>query len=133
MSLMLDTVTCIRYLTNRNAGVVQRMEATDPKDIHLCDVVKAELYFGAFKSKRREANLALFEKFFSQFESFPFDAAAAKEYGRIRLELERAGTPIGAMDLMIAAIAVANDVVLVTHNTREFSRVNGLRLEDWES
>ena len=133
MTFTPDTNTCIRYFTNRNAGVVRRMAATDPREIRVCDIVKAELYFGAYNSQRREANVALYERFFALFESLPFDAAAAKEYGRIRLELNRAGTPIRPMDLLIAAIALTNDVVLVTHNTREFSRISGLRLEDWES
>jgi tRNA(fMet)-specific endonuclease VapC len=62
----------------------------------------------------------------------PFDDAAAEAYGRLRAELARRGTPIGPNDLMIAAIALAHDLTLVTHNTAEFSRVSGLRLEDWE-
>ena len=133
MTFMPDTNTCIRYFTNRNAGVVQRMSATDPSEIVVCDIFKAELYFGAEKSQRRQANLELYEEFFFQFRSLPFDAAAARVYGRIRLALELAGTPVGPMDTLIAAIAIANNVILVTHNTREFSRIPGLQIEDWES
>jgi tRNA(fMet)-specific endonuclease VapC len=109
------------------------MAATDPADIVVCDIVKAELYFGAERSQRRQANLKLYEEFFAQFRSLPFDTAAAREYGRIRAALEVAGTPVGPVDMLIAAIAIANDVVLVTHNTREFSRVPGLQLDDWET
>jgi tRNA(fMet)-specific endonuclease VapC len=133
MTFMLDTDTCIRYLTNRNTGVVQRMMTTAPAEILVCDIVKAELYFGAYNSQRREQNLAVLDEFFGQFESRPFDGTAAKVHGRIRAELKAAGTPIGPMDLLIAAITLANDLVLVTHNTREFRRVGGLRLDDWES
>ena len=71
--------------------------------------------------------------FFSRYRSLPFDDVAADVYGRIRAELESKGTPIGPNDLLIAAIAVANDLTLVTHNTNEFSRVTGLVLEDWEA
>ena len=71
------------------------MSATDPSEIVVCDIVKAELYFGAEKSQRRQANLDLYEKFFAQFRSLPFDTTAAREYGRIHQSLELAGTPIG--------------------------------------
>jgi len=70
---------------------------------------------------------------FAKTRVLPFDAAAARVYGRIRLALELAGTPVGPMDMLIAAIAIANNVILVTHNTREFSRIPGLQIEDWES
>ena len=90
------------------------------------------MYHGAYKSARRDENLALLAKFFSQFNSLPFDDVAAEAYGRIRAELTRRGTPIGPNDLIIAAIAVAYVLTLVTHNTAESSRVAYLRLENWE-
>ena len=96
-------------------------------------MVKAELYFGARKSKRQAENLRLVDRFFSIFPSFGFDDRCADIYGNIRSELERGGTPIGPNDLLIAATAIANELVLVTHNTREFERVVGLHLEDWET
>jgi len=96
-------------------------------------VVKAELLFGARKSARPAENLRLLERFFATFSSLPFDDDSADRYGSIRFDLERAGTPIGANDLFIAAIAMANDAVLVTHDVEEFSRVIGLRLEDWQA
>lgn len=71
--------------------------------------------------------------FLDQFVSLPFDDKAALVYGRVRAQLATQGTPIGPNDLMIAAIAIANDVTLVTRNTREFGRVAGLRIEDWEA
>jgi tRNA(fMet)-specific endonuclease VapC len=98
----------------------------------LCSVVKAELFYGARKSQRPQRSLEKQQQFVNYFVSLPFDDEAAEVYGQIRAELERAGTPIGPNDLMIAAIAIANDVMLVTHNAREFRRVKGLRLEDWE-
>jgi tRNA(fMet)-specific endonuclease VapC len=94
--------------------------------------VKAELYYGAYRSSRLESNLELYREFFSEFVSLPFDGRAAEVYGRIRVQLERLGTPIGPNDLHIASITIANNLILVTHNTREFSRVEGLEIEDWE-
>ncbi|MBN1285343.1 MAG: type II toxin-antitoxin system VapC family toxin [Anaerolineae bacterium] len=93
----------------------------------------AELYFGAMKSRSPQTSLLKQQAFVERFVSLPFDDAAAVVYGRIRAELERAGTPIGPNDLMIASIALANGLILVTHNVREFERVAGLQIDDWES
>ena len=92
----------------------------------------AELFAGAGKSTSPEATLAKQRTFLSAFATLSFDAASAEAYGRIRSHLEILGTPVGPYDLQIAAIAVANDLTLVTHNTREFSRVPALKLDDWE-
>ena len=95
-------------------------------------MVKAELLYGAHRSAQREDNLRLLATLFQQFTSLPFDDTAADAYGRIRADLTRRGTPIGPNDLMIASIALVHHLTLVTHNTREFGRVVGLQLEDWE-
>ena len=129
---LLDTNACIKYLNNTDSSVVERIRKELPGAIRLCDVVKAELLYGAYKSSRKEANLELLQRFFALFVSLPFEDRAAHAYGRIRADLEAAGTPIGPYDMQIAAIALANNLVLVTHNTREFSRIAGLALEDWE-
>ncbi len=132
MTYLLDTNTCIRFLNPRDSAVPAHLAAVSREEAAICQIVKAELYFGAYKSARRDANLALLAKFFGQFISLQFDDAAAEAYGALRAELARRGTPIGPNDLMIAAIALAHNLTLVTHNTAEFSRVPGLRLEDWE-
>ncbi len=132
MTYLLDTNACIRYLNRRSVGVLRRLQALKPQDVAVCSVVKAELFYGAMRSNNLRKTLAKQQKFLSQFVSLPFDDRAAKVYGKIRAELAAKGTPIGPNDLMIAAIAIVNNVTLVTHNTREFSRVNGLRIEDWE-
>jgi tRNA(fMet)-specific endonuclease VapC len=98
----------------------------------LCSTVKAELYFGARHSSKPAENLRLLYDFFLPFRSHPFDDACAEHYGTIRSELSRTGKLIGPNDLMIAATAIANDLILITHNTDEFSRVVGLHWEDWE-
>lgn len=103
----------------------------DPRQIFCCSVVRAELMFGARKSRRVDQNLEGFARLLQPFESAPFDDEAAGHYGLVRAALERAGTPIGAHDLLIASIALARDFVLVTRNNREFARVPGLRTEEW--
>ncbi len=134
MSYLLDTNTCIRLLNqDQNSSVAQRLATHKPADILLCSIVKAELYYGAYKSSRRERNLEKLERFFSQFHSVPFDDQAALQAGKVRAQLTALGTPIGPNDLLIAAIALTNHLALVTNNTKEFGRVAGLQIEDWES
>jgi tRNA(fMet)-specific endonuclease VapC len=98
----------------------------------VCSVVKAELFYGVQKSVKQKENIEKVHKFLDQFVSLSFDDKASEKYGEIRADLEKTGTPIGPNDLLIASIALANNVILVTHNTREFKRVKGLKIEDWE-
>jgi tRNA(fMet)-specific endonuclease VapC len=130
---LLDTNACIRVLNNTSAPLVGRLRAEDPSRVVLCSVTKAELLFGARRSSRVESNLRLLERFFAPFACLPFDDACAERYAVIRADLTGLGRPIGPNDLLIAAIALAHDLVLVTHNVKEFSRVIGLRVEDWEA
>lgn len=129
---LLDTNVCIRILNGSSPPVASRLQATNPADVRLCAVVKAELLYGARKSARVDLNLRLLQRFFAPLVSLPFDDRCADEAGLIRLDLERSGRPIGPNDLLIAATARAHDLVLVTGNTREFDRVPGLRVDDWE-
>lgn len=129
---LLDSNACIRILNGSSPAVAARLQATKPSEVRLCAVVKAELVYGARKSARVEDNLQLLERFFAPFVSLPFDDRCAEEAGLIRLDLERSGRPIGPNDLLIAATARAYDLALVTHNLREFGRVPGLRIDDWE-
>ncbi len=128
-----DTNVCVAHLRSPDSPVSERLRQCRPEDIALCDIVKAELIYGAHRSDRPEANLSLLQIFFAPFISLPFDGRAAEVYGRVRRELERTGTIIGPHDLLIASIALANDLILVTHNTREFSRLTELTLEDWQT
>ena len=132
-SYLLDTNACIHIVNDTSPAVVARFSAESPATVRLCSVVKAELLFGARKSQRVARALAGLERFFQPLPSLPFDDECAHEYGKIHADLERAGTPIGANDLMIAAIARHHDLVVVTHNVDEFTRVAGLAVEDWES
>ena len=130
---LLDTNACIRILNRTSERLVERLAQQAPVHIKLSAVVKAELLYGARRSERVDENLRLLTRFFAPFGTVPFDDPAAEHYGMIRAELARAGKPIGANDLLIAATARAHDLTLVTHNTQEFGRVHGLRIEDWEA
>lgn len=132
MTYLLDTNVCIRLLANSHQKVRQQYVAAGSTQVAICSIVKAELFYGAHKSQRIQANIAAINHFVSPLISLPFDDTAANIYGQIRVQLESKGTPIGPNDLMIASIALANNLTLVTHNTREFSRVANLQIEDWE-
>ncbi len=129
---LLDTNACIRILNGQSAPLVERLRRETPAEIHLCAVVKAELIYGAHRSARPAENMRLLTRFFTPYESLPFDDPCAEAYGRIRSDLERTGMVIGPNDLIIAATAVAHRLTLVTANTREFSRVVNLEIENWE-
>ena len=129
---LLDTNACIRLLNKTSLPLVHRLQQHDPSEIRLCSIVKAELLYGARRSARVADNLRTLQRFFPPFICLPFDDRCAEHYGIIRADLARAGTPIGPNDLMIAATAITYDLTLITHNTREFARVIGLQIEDWE-
>ena len=132
MIYLLDTNSCIGYLNGRSIGVLRRLQALPSQDVAVCSVVKAELFYGSMRSNNPARSLTQQQDFLNRFISLPFDDQSALIYGQIRAQLAASGTPIGPNDLLIASIALANNLILVTHNTREFSRVEGLRLEDWE-
>lgn len=132
MIYLLDTNACIHHLKFQNSIVTHKLIALRPSDVAVCSVTKAELFYGAMRSNNPTQSLRSQQEFLSQIVSLPFDDEAGLIHGRIRAQLASKGTPIGSYDLMIAAIALAHDLILVTHNTREFERVEGLAIEDWE-
>ena len=128
---MLDT-NMIVYAEKRNpACVLERLLAHDPSEICISAITMAELEYGISYSSHPAQNRTAILLFLSGITVLPFDADAAFEYGLIRQELGSQGMLIGGNDMLIAAHAKSMDLILVTHNTREFSRVNGLTLEDW--
>ena len=133
MRYLLDTNTCIAILTLRSEPVATRWRSLQSNQVRLSSVVKAELLFGAEKSSQRDRVLEKLRVFFARFRSMPFDDRAAEIYGEVRASLERQGKPIGPNDLLLASIALSNELTLVTHNTDEFSRVPELQLEDWDA
>jgi tRNA(fMet)-specific endonuclease VapC len=132
MIYLLDTNACIIYLKGKNIHLKQKLDNIPLSEIAVCSVVKGELFYGSIRSANPERNLTLQQGFLSQFVSLPFDDQSARIFGEIRAQLAANGTPIGAYDLQIAAIALANNLILVTHNTKEFSRIPQLQLQDWE-
>jgi tRNA(fMet)-specific endonuclease VapC len=132
MPWLLDTSVCIEVLRGRNERLRQRLAAHDTADLALCSVVRAELYVGAHLASNPEDALSRLACF-DVLPSYPFDDAAALAYGPIAGHLRKQGQTIGAHDLLIAAIALAHGLILVTHNTDEFGRVPGLTIEDWQA
>ncbi|WP_404784766.1 type II toxin-antitoxin system VapC family toxin [Altericista sp. CCNU0014] len=132
MLYLLDTNVCVMYINGHSERIRDRVLATPTDEMAVCSVVKAELFYGAMRSKNPTRNLERQQGFFHCFTSLPFDDEAAIAYGQIRADLATKGTPIGPNDLQIAAIALTHNLTLITHNTREFIRVEGLQLEDWE-
>jgi tRNA(fMet)-specific endonuclease VapC len=133
MKYSLDTNTCIRYINGRSEALRRKLPTVPARDIVVCSVVRSELAYGAAKSQRPEMSAAKQAQFLRPYATLPFDDGAALAYGRLRAYLEQAGTPIGPYDMQIAAIAIAHELIIVTHNTREFGRVPGLKIEDWEA
>ncbi len=133
MRYLLDTNVCVRYLNGESVVIQQRLQAIDLVELAVCSVVKAELFYGAMRSNNPDQTWARQRQFLEVFVSLPFDDIAALIAGRVRAQLANLGTPIGIHDLLIASIALANDLTLVTHNTGEFMRVEGLRIADWEA
>lgn len=134
MKYLLDTNTCNGYNNGRIPVIRQRFLALSANDeVMVSTVTKAELYYGSAKSQTPVRSREKQDAFLSRFSSLPFDDKAAEIYASVRATLERAGTPIRPYDLMIAAIALTHNVILVTHNVREFGRVSHLLIEDWET
>jgi len=132
MIYLLDTNACIHHLKFPNSAITRKLSTLQRSHIAVSAVTKAELFYGAMRSNNPTQTLRQQQEFLSLFASLPFEDQAGLIHGRIRAQLEGQGTPIGPYDSQIAAIALAYDLTLVTHNTREFSRVEGLKLEDWE-
>ncbi len=132
LKYLLDTNACIVYLRNYESGVRNKLESIPKWQIAVCSIVKAEMFYGSMKSQDLQKSLKEQNRFFKQFQSLPFDDDAALIFGDLRADLAKKGTPIGAYDLQIAAIALANNLTLITHNTKEFGRIEKLKTEDWE-
>lgn len=129
MRYLLDSNAVIGLLAGK-VSLNERIRRYRPQDFGISAIATHELFFGAFKSQRTSYNLDRVEGL--QFEVVEFDREDSRQAGAIRVMLTAAGTPIGPYDILIAGQARARDLILITRNTREFSRVEGLRIEDWE-
>jgi tRNA(fMet)-specific endonuclease VapC len=128
---LLDANAVITLLNDKTSNAGRRLRREKPDDVAIPSIVVHELFYGAFKSRRVAQNLALIDAL--QFAVLEFDKEDARQAGAIRALLVSKGTPIGAYDVLVAGQAVARSLILVTHNTREFGRVPGLRFEDWQT
>jgi len=128
---LLDTNTCIYIINRKPPSAVDRIRSKQPEDIAVSTVTIAELEYGVYRSQKIDQNRIALLEFLVPLTILDFDQAAAAVYGSIRSSLEARGTPIGPMDLLIAAQAMSHGLILVTNNGRELSRVDGLGIENW--
>jgi tRNA(fMet)-specific endonuclease VapC len=128
---MLDTDICIALIKRQPPKLIGRLKKHKPGDIAISSITLAELHFGVSKSAQPEKNRAALDQFLLPLEILAFDDGAAERYGPVRAALEAEGTPIGPLDTLIASHALSINVAVVTNNVREFSRVRGLRVENW--
>ena len=131
MKYMLDTNICIYTIKHKPPEVIKNFLRHNPDEMCISSITYAELMHGVEKSQAVERNRMAITLFLSAITILPFNQYAAEEYGKVRAELERKGPPIGPMDMLIAGHARAEELVLVTNNTREFFRVENLEVEDW--
>jgi len=128
---MLDTNICIYIIKKKPAKVFQAFQSLSEGDVCISSITFAELQYGIYKSQQQARNRMALVKFLAPIEILAFSAKAASSYGKIRADLETSGQLIGPYDLLIAAHAVSENLVLITNNTKEFSRIPGLRLQNW--
>lgn len=128
---MLDTDICIALIKRQPSELISRLKKHRPGDVAISSITLAELSFGVSKSTQVEKNRTALEQFLLPLEILSFDDIAAECYGRVRAALEVNGTPVGPLDTLIASHALSINATIVTNNTREFSRVQALRVENW--
>ena len=131
MKWMLDTNTCIAIIKRQPESALKKLRGKGMDQVGLSSIALSELSYGAEWSAKPQQNLSALREFLLPLEVAPYDDACAMQYGAVRAALVRRGESIGSLDTLMAAHALSLGVVLVTHNTRELSRVDGLRCEDW--
>jgi tRNA(fMet)-specific endonuclease VapC len=131
MKYMLDTNICIYIIRKKPVQVLKRLQKNDISDICISSITLAELEYGIAKSSNILQNRMALVEFLAPIEILPFDENAALKYGPLRADLEKRGEPVGAYDMLIAAHAISENLTLVSNNTKEYSRISGLTLENW--
>jgi tRNA(fMet)-specific endonuclease VapC len=132
MIFLPDTNACISLLRQRDDRLIARWKSVKATNVVLCSIIVYELRYGAQRSSDPAREHSKLDVFLNPFASLSFDDQCARICAEVRADLERVGRVIGPHDLQIAAVALQHDLTLVTHNTEEFSRVAGLKLDDWE-
>ncbi len=131
MRYMLDTNICIYAIKHKPEKVFQKLQEVEPEDVYVSSVTYADLVHGVEKSAAVEKNRLALSMLLANIEILDFDVDAADCYGKIRADLEKKGTPIGPLDMMIAGHAQSRGYTVVTNNVKEFSRVSNLKIENW--
>lgn len=131
MEFMLDTNTCIYIIKQKPPDVIRRFKQTEISQISISSITLSELLFGVSKSSKPEQNQMALTQFIAPLELLPYDDEAAQYYGDLRAHLEKMGTPIGSLDMLIAAHALSIDCTLVTNNEKEFIRIPNLKIDNW--
>jgi len=131
MKYLLDTNICIYIIKKKPVQVLKRFSKLKPGDVAVSSITIAELYYGVAKSSKPNENTIALQEFLQPMEKLDFDTEDSIVYGRIRTSLESKGKMIGAMDSLIASIALNRDLILVTNNEKEFNRIENLRIENW--
>ncbi len=130
MTWLLDTNICV-YLLNGNEQLKHKILEIGVQNLAISNAVLAELYFGAYNSSKIKSNIATIESFSKHLTIISDSVESARLFGRIKADLKRHGKRIEDFDILVASIALANDLTLVTHNTIHFGRITDLRIEDW--
>ena len=133
MKYMLDTNICIYLIKKKPTTVLKRFKKTNISEISISSITLSEFFYGVSKSSKPEQNFMALTQFVAPLEILPFGSEAAQYYGDLRARLEKQGTPIGSLDMLIAAHALSITSTLVTNNEKEFNRVPGLNIENWVS
>ncbi|MBW2681301.1 MAG: type II toxin-antitoxin system VapC family toxin [Deltaproteobacteria bacterium] len=131
MKFMLDTNTCIYIIKKKPPDVIERFIQTEISQIGISSITLSELSYGVSKSSKPEQNQIALAQFIAPLEILPYGDDAAQYYGTLRTHLEKQGTPIGSLDMLIAAHALSTDCTLVTNNEKEFIRIPNLKIENW--
>ena len=131
MKYLLDTNICIYIIKKRPPRVLHKLTEMDISDVGISSITLSELEYGVEKSRFPQRNRIALLEFLSPIEIYNYDDLAAKEYGIIRAKLEKKGTIIGSLDMLIAAHAISMGSILITNNENEFKKVHGLKVENW--
>ncbi len=131
MKYMLDTNTCIYIIKRKPVEVIDRFRQFQISQVRFSSITLSELEYGVIKSSKPEQNHLALAQFLAPIEILPYDNGAAQHYGELRLYLEKHGTPIGSLDMLIAAHALSTGCILITNNVKEFERVPNLKINNW--
>ena len=131
MNYLIDTNICIYIMNKRPPEVIQRFKNHEIGQIAISSITVSELNYGVTKSQNKKQNAKRLEEFLTPFNILPYDENASKYYGIIRSELESQGKVVGPLDMLIAAHAMSENLILVTNNQKEFQRIKSLKVENW--